>query len=352
MKQSAAPEAAPGKPHAPPAAPKLETLTMAEKVLLHPLFSKGRTLPTLPINEVFLAVRRAVLLNETGYVFTGHSGIGKTFAIEMVKAMLQSQFPRLCMFTHDAHHHQIPSIRAFFKHFLDTVGHTEQRGETYDLRARLVRILVDDARLSGINRIVMFIDEASAMLLTDFLFLKDVHNDLGREGVQLITVLMGQSPDMEGVIAKLRRDGRRDLVNRFATRVVPIRGYDRLDDVRLILKGIDGSFFPEHSTTSWTSFFLPKACRAGFTLENEAEAFFDAICKGAAGQRGRVVFPARPTFLAIREYLLSSSSFDSETVQLPRKAWTDAVEYAMVHEAMEELNARTRKKKKSEGETT
>lgn len=321
--------------------------TLAHQIMAHPLYNGEGKLPTLPIHEMFTAVRRAILLGETGYVFTGHSGIGKTCAINMVKAMLGSQFPRLCMFTHDAHNHQIPSIRAFFKHFLTTVGHKELRGETYDLRSRLVNILIDEARISGINRVVMFIDEASAMLKTDFLFLKDVHNDLARGNVQLITVLMGQSPDMEGVIAKLRRDDRSDLVNRFATRLIPVRCYNKLEDIKLILKGVDTSRFPGPAGPSWTAFFLPKACKAGFLLENEAEPFLQAIRDAGTGTSGAVMFPARQTFLAIRDFLLSAAAADSEQLPLPADRWARAVEYAKLEDAIHQMKSKTRARKKS-----
>lgn len=244
--------------------------SLVRGIMLHPLFTHSVLIQTPPIDEIFRVVKRVVLLRETGCVFTGESGTGKTDAIERVKALLHLQFPRICLFTHDAHNQQIPSIRAFFKHFLHSVGHIEQKGETYDLRSRLVHILVDDARISGLNVIVMFIDEANAMLLTDFLFLKDVFNDLAREGVQLITILMGQSPDMQRVINDLQAKGRSDLVARFATRVHEMRGFNTIEDLQTILRNIDQREFPERSGIAWPAFFLSRAWGAGFRLENEA----------------------------------------------------------------------------------
>ncbi|HEX7647781.1 MAG TPA: ATP-binding protein, partial [Noviherbaspirillum sp.] len=177
---------------------------LSRAVMFHPLFDHSVLLPTNAIEDVYRIVKRVVMLRETGCVFTGQSGVGKTDALARIRLMLQADFPGLCTFTHDAHNHEIASIRAFFKHFLTTVGQNEKKGETYDLRSRLIRLLVDESRISGMNLIVMFIDEANAMLLSDFLFLKDVYNDLSREGVQLITVLMGQDPDLKKVINDLR----------------------------------------------------------------------------------------------------------------------------------------------------
>jgi hypothetical protein len=62
---------------------------------------------------------------------------------------MQLQMPGLCVVRHDAQNAQVPSIRVFFKHFLNSVKHTELRGETYDLRLRLVNWLVDEGPSSG-----------------------------------------------------------------------------------------------------------------------------------------------------------------------------------------------------------
>jgi hypothetical protein len=316
-----------------------EQQSMSDQVMHHPLFTGTVLIPTRPIDEIFLAAKRAILLRDTGLAFTGPSGIGKTNAINMIRAMLHAQFPRLCMFTHDAHNQQLPSIRAFFKHFLNTVGQSEQRGETFDLRQRLVSILVDDARISGINLIVMFIDEANAMMTADFLFLKDVYNDLARAGVQLVTILMGQSPDLEHVINKLRLEGRNDLVGRFATRLLAIRGYNSVEDLQSIFRRIDESQYPGGSGISWSAFFFPRACRRGFALENEAGNFHQAIVSGAAGiPAADVNFPARQTFLAIRAFLLSACAYDSETLRLPDRGWSDAVAYAKIQDAILGMN--------------
>ncbi|WP_211441225.1 ATP-binding protein [Collimonas humicola] len=311
-----------------------------DPIMFHPLFTETVMLRTPSIDEVFLVVKRAVLLRETGCVFQGESGIGKSFAVDMVQAMLLRQYPRLCVFTHDAHNHEIPSIRAFFKHFLKSVGQKkEQKGETYDLRTRLVNILVDQARISGTNLIVLFIDEANAMLLSDFLFLKDVFNDLVREGVQMVTILMGQSPELLHVIDMLRTEGRNDLVGRFAMRVHAIRGYNSLSDFQAILGGIDRCQYPIGSEISWTAFFVPIAWRQGFRLEQEAQrclAAMRAACKDASKL---AEFPARQVFLAVRSFLVALSGIDGAAMKVPEQAWSDAVRYALIQDAVARMKA-------------
>lgn len=306
----------------------------AELAMHHPLFTARVLLPTVPIEELYAVIKRVVVLRETGCCLTARSGVGKTSALEMVEVMLKAQMRNLVVVRHDTHNQQIPSIRAFFKHFLATVGHFEKRGETYDLRERLVNCLVDDARISGRNMILLLIDEAQAMSVQDFNFLKDVYNDLDKQGVQLITVLMGQEPDFTAVINKLKLSGRLDLIGRFAMRIVPFRAYRDLADLAKIMRGVDTAFFPDDSKLTWTEFFFPLAFKGGFRLENEAQRLLDAIEAISPRSSRKATFPARQTFLAIRAFMLDNACHDGTDLQLPAEAWKVAVKYAQLKEAM------------------
>ena len=305
----------------------------AELALDHPLFTSKVLLSTPPIEELYRIVKRIVVLRETGCCLTARSGVGKTSALAMVEVMLKMQIPKLVVFRHDTHNQQIPSIRAFFKHFLATVGHMDTRGETYDLRARLVNCLIDDARISGRNMILLLVDEAQAMSVQDFNFLKDVYNDLDKEGVQLISVLMGQEPDFTAAINRLKHAARLDLIGRFAMRKIPFRPYQDLADIAKVLKGIDMEIFPEGSSVTWTAFFFPVAFSNGFRLESQAKAFLDAIEAIVPQGSRRPGFPARQTFLAIRTFMLDNAGHDAPKLQLPPNAWKEAVQYAQLKEA-------------------
>lgn len=313
-----------------------------DSLMNHPLFTHTMLLQTPPIDELFLIVKQVVLLRETGCVFTAQSGIGKSDGIERCMALLNAQFPHLRMYKHEAHNQQIPSIRAFFKHFLKTLGRKgEQKGETFDLRARVVNMLTDNARVSGLGLIVLFIDEANAMLLQDFLFLKDVFNDLAREDVQLVTILMGQAPDLENVIDDLKIQGRNDLIGRFAMRIHRMRGYNSLDDFRSIFRAIDSRKMPDNSQIFWTEFFVPDAWKSGFRLESEASNAFSALIETVAGiPANQAVFPARPTFLAIRYFLMRVADFDAESMTLPDCLWKEAFNYAMMQECAHKSSKR------------
>lgn len=308
----------------------------AELGLHHPLMTRAILFPTAPIRDLYLAIRRVVVLRETGCCFTAPSGVGKSCALAVVDTMLRAQMPGLCVLRHDAQNVQVPSIRAFFKHFLHTVRHPELRGETYDLRVRLVSWLVDEGRYSGLNLVVLMIDEAQVMTIQDFNFLKDVFNELDKEGVQLITIMMAQDPDFMQVIDRLKHAGRLDLIARFAMRVLPFRPFNSAVDLSEVLDCIDTAIYPDGSEITWTEFFFPTAFSAGFRLKGELNPFMQAITDNAPKSKPvRFNYPARQVFVAIRSFMLDNAGADSASMAIPNSAWGHAVNYAKVGEAME-----------------
>jgi energy-coupling factor transporter ATP-binding protein EcfA2 len=307
----------------------------------HPLITGSVLLPTAPIREVATMARKSCLLRESGLVFIGKSGVGKSAALEMIESILREQFPRVAIYRHDTHNQTIPSIRAFFKHFLSTVGCQNVRGETYDLRSLLVNTLIDSARLHGERMILLLVDEANAMGVVDFNFLKDVYNDLAKENVKLVTILIGQDPEFSQLVAKFIRMQRLDLIGRFAIRVVPFRGYRSHQDLVEIFQGIDEEVFPPGTGVTWTEFFFPLAYAAGFRLKNEASSFLNAVeALKPAGLKVGSEIPARQMFSAVRSFLTDLVLFDEAGMIVPEGAWESAIRYAALTEAMAHMSAR------------
>lgn len=309
----------------------------------HPAFNPTTVLITEPIRELYQAVRHILFVRENGCCFTAMSGVGKTRALILLQHLLHERMPELVVIRHNSWNQQVPSIRAFFKHFLTAVGHPELRGETFDLRHRLVCRLIDLARASQSPFVVLLIDEANAMRLEDFLFLKDVYNDLDRDGVQLVTIMMGQDPDFSDVVANLREKGKTDLISRFARRRQAFRAFSRKEDVAGVFAQYDQAIWPAGSDQTWTQFFVPAAWERGFRLENETSAFFDAVKKCSTVSAQTVGFPARQFFTALRRYLTVQHHRDASGVLPATEAWDEAVDFALLSDAMAEMKSEAKR---------
>lgn len=302
-------------------------------LLAHPLLAKGVILPTPPICELVTALRRAVMLREQGCCFTATSGYGKSYGLAMAQRELRRLFVDVPIYRHVIDNHQVPSIRAFFKHFLITAGETNISGETYDLRIRLENRLIDSGRSSDMKLVVMLIDEAQEMALQDFQFLKDIGNHLEDAGVQLVVIMMGQDPDFTTVIDKLRTAGRLDLISRFTLRRVEFRGLSTKDDIRAVLAEIDRQEHPLGSRCTWPQFFVPEAWRHGFRMEDQTEALAHALQLCLPEQSLARGVSARQLFLAIRRFLVDYADIEWRGDDLPEKLWHSAMDYALIEDA-------------------
>lgn len=304
-----------------------------ELLAVHPLLSSTTLLPTAQIEEVCALARRIVLARQSGCYFVAPSGFGKTSCLMMVAEFLMRFFSGLIVISHFAQNQPVPSIRAFFKHFLRSVGHAELRGETYDLRSRTLDYLVDLARLSPYHMVVLLFDEAQMLNLDDLKFLKDIHNDLAKHAIAFVTILMGQSPEFQAVLKLVDNGQRTDLHDRFVRHEFKLRTFRTVHDFEKLLREVDHATFPPGSSCSWTGFFFPKAVAAGFTLESQALAFHQALATAYRVAGKRLAIPARPVFEALRAFCLDNAAYDGAPPTIPADAWHQAVHWAEVASA-------------------
>jgi hypothetical protein len=229
----------------------------------------------------------------------------------------------------------VPSIRAFFKHFLKTVGECNLSGETYDLRLRLENALIDCGRNSSMKSVVLLIDEAQEMALQDFQFLKDIGNQLEEEGVQLVVIMMGQDPEFTAVIAKLKLAGRLDLISRFTLRHILFRGLSTECDIQAVLNAIDHQEYPIGSGCAWPQAFVPIAWIQGFRMVDQTAKLVHVLKEHLPMQTLANGVSARQFFLAIRRFVIDYADLEIQGKALPDDLWHIAVEYALVEDAAE-----------------
>jgi hypothetical protein len=297
----------------------------AELYPMHPLIAQSVSLPTPAVQELYQDIRRVVVLRESGCSISAISGVGKSFALDIIKQQLMKDFPGIVVYTHNAHYHQVSSVRGFFQHFLTTVDQPNRKGETYELRLRLVTTIVDDAGRSPSKLAVMLVDEAQELHLSDFWFLKDVYNDLAQEGIRLIGILMAEEPAFGDSIKKLSGAREKSLIDRFSQRIFHLRAYRKIDDIRWILQTIDSELFLENPKVRWTEFFFPVAYAAGFRLEHQADALWNALTRAKRQSRRSEGVSARVAFGAIKEFLTDNAGVDARTLKLSPDAWKAAV---------------------------
>jgi hypothetical protein len=304
----------------------------------HPLFTHRVLLPTEPVQIFCGTVLRAVLLKQQGLCFTAKSGTGKTSAMFFAKEYLEQEIPGLVVYNHFSENYQVPSIRAFFKNFLKTVGHSQLTGETTTMRMRLVNKIVDDARRSGHGFTVLFIDEAQVISFQDFHFLKDTMNQCDKAGVGMVTVLMAQAPEFQGVRDMMVERQELHLLARFALRICPFETLNEFENIKSIFSMIDDAPYSSDFPVTWTEFFFPIAYSRGFRLAGEAELFYKTYVDACDKRGESVQFPTRQLFATIRIFMLDASGYDAPTPEIPLNRWGIAIHEAQILDALEIAN--------------
>lgn len=310
----------------------------ARLLMAHPLITGKTLIPTAPVEDFCNRIYRGVILRQQGLCFTAISGTGKTSALAYVKNYLETRIPNLVVYSHSTHNYQVDSIRAFFKFFLDSVGVKELKGETADLRKRLVSKIQDDAVVSGYNMAVLLIDESQKMSIKDFYFLKDTINDLDKARIGFVTVLMAQAPDFDEVYNLMKTNHKLDLFSRFALYRATFDSLRTLKDVVRLFKHIDETEYSNDFPVRWTEFFFPIAYSWGFRLANEAPHFFESFVQSCNEANLPVEFPARQTFFVIRAYLALYAGLDSREITFPADRWETAIVEGKMAEALEVAN--------------
>jgi type II secretory pathway predicted ATPase ExeA len=318
----------PGHLSQPSASEDVEWVKRREELYpTHPLIASTITLATPPIKELYQNIHRGVLLREPGCCVLGSSGVGKSFALHFIEDQLRHEFPGIVVYRHNAHHHNVQSVRGFFQHFLETVKQANKKGETFELRLRLVNAMIDAAEQSPFRLVMLLVDEAQELLIGDFRFLKDVYNDLAQDGVHLICVLMGEHPSIR--IPNNYVDADKSLIDRFSHRIFELRPFSSSNDIRCVLESIDSEVFFAPLPVRWTQFFFPLAYDHGFRLASQADEVLVALKHVARLPTTRAGVPARLLFGTVKAFLTDFAGADSASLNLPQDAWPISVRHAL-----------------------
>lgn len=239
-------------------------------VLHHPMFRKevDGCLWTAPVDRLHKRIMRSIVLRQGSYIEEA-TGEGKTCAMNLIAPRLPVDMPNLATISYREATNQFPSVRSFFKSFLIELGDQKLNGETYDIRNRVRQKLQEIALQSPWGMVWLWIDEAQAVSDPEFLFLRDIQNDLRSVHADLVVFLSGEAPNLERRLGSIKEEERFCIRQRFAARRLSLEGY-KLPDVKDFFNKIDNAIWPIDSGITWTQFFFPEAFASGFRLIDEA----------------------------------------------------------------------------------
>ena len=298
------------------------------KIGEHPVAKKRYRIPTPAIEQFYSLFQRCIQLSIPGAIVYARTRFGKSSAIVYSQWLLAEEHPSLPVLRIRIEHKRFASEIAFFSAFLTAAQHRATSGrDATKLRQRLKQRLLEIADGNQSSAILMFLDEAQHLGATEFEWLRDIHDELDDEGINLILIFVGQ-PALHAKKSLFQRDGDEQIVGRFMTEELRFAGIESPDDCATCLQGYDHQEFQADSGWPHTRFFYPKAFTAGLRMATEGDVLWRAFDDEhkRAQQAGALEIPMEYFTRAVHWIFLQGPQFDAADFAFSRELWDQAVE--------------------------
>lgn len=305
----------------------------------HPVVEQKYIVPTPSIEEMYLRVKKLVRLRTPGGIVFAHPRFGKTYGVRYVMRVLREDYPKAVLLSFGCQKKKSKSEDAFFSLLLEAVGHPGAlNGSIPKKRTRLNERIMELVSRSGYNWFIMFADEAQRLDVIEYEWLRDVHDELERHGIRMITLLVGQ-PQLLNQKSAFRLSRETQIVSRFMIDELQFHGLLSADDLATCLAGYDEACFPAKSDWPYTRFFLPGAYSTGFRLVDQAAVLWDAFedAHDNAGFAYNLEIPMQYFARSVEIALGESSEHDDYGFQITPSTWALAIKESNFVAAQEEL---------------
>lgn len=305
----------------------------------HPVVEQKYIVPTPSIDELYERVKKLIRLRTPGAIIYAHPRFGKTYGVRYVIRVLKEDFPRAVVISFGCQKKKSHSEDAFFSNLLEAAGHAGYlTGTITRKRARLNERIQELVERSGHNWMVLFADEAQRLDIIEYEWLRDVHDELERRGIRMITLLIGQ-PQLLNQKSSFRMSKQTQIVSRFMIDEMRFRGLLSAEDLATCLAGYDEACFPESSKWSYTRFFLPAAYGDGLRLVDQATTLWEAFEKAHEEARFDYALEVPMQYFArsVEIALVENTGKDAYDFRFTTAMWQEAVTESNFVSAQEEL---------------
>ena len=305
----------------------------------HPIVLQTYILATPSIDEVYQEVKTCIRHRTPGAMLIGTSRFGKTYAVRYMASIMKEEFPKIVVVTFGCKKKKAPVESAFFENILEAIGHENPHAGTNSAkRTRLTNMLTGMVNRSGQNLLIVFADEAQRLEVIEYEWLRDVHDDLERRGIRMVTFLVGQQKLVNQKNA-FKTQGEMQIVARFMIDEMPFHGVRTAQDIATCLAGYDMGVYPAASDWTYTRFFLPHAYNEGLRLVDHADELWDSFnqAHAAAGFQFKLEIPMQYFSRAVEIALTDCSDHDNPNFKLTPVIWDSAVQASKFVVAIEEM---------------
>jgi hypothetical protein len=295
----------------------------------HPIETTRYLLSTPSITIFLTALCQWISNRATGGMVYGPPRFGKTWAIKYLTLMLAEKFgANLPILAMSCLNYTNPREGVFFQDLLRAAGHSLwESGTAAAKRHRLNEFLVEKVERSGQDRLILFVDEAQRLHEQHYNWLIDVHNEMDRNGLVLIVILVGQQQLLHQFSA-FQKTSKTQIIGRFMVHQLKFQAITSEKDLRACLANYDiNSEYPPDSGFSFTRYYFPAAFDSDLRLESYASIAWQAFRE----VREELLLPITREipmqyFCRTVEYVLTSfGTLEDLPTELSLAQWKDAI---------------------------
>lgn len=244
----------------------------------HPIYGRDYLIDTDPVMAMMNSIQTWILIDLLGAYLFGYPRVGKTHFMSRTRGRFRTRsgqiIPVVCF--------DEPALAGVTDRqlWLAAVSSCKliyhARLNTRDLLLLLLAHLLELAAQTAERRIVIYIDEAQDLSKAQLLLYRSLMNQLVKENVSPLFVLVG-SDEMPEFVKAYESVTNAHIHGRFFNAHHEVKGLANVEQVKRALAHYDGKLRYEQGRSCWTEDFLPQSFAAGLRLADHAQKFWNCF---------------------------------------------------------------------------
>jgi hypothetical protein len=292
-----------------------------QELLIRIPFYSSPVIQTEPAIQAYLEFKDEFLFGASGFTLLGQRGDGRKTALLVMRNLLRQEFPEVETVTWAPLGKELTTPTARWGSLLAAAGYRFWRGTPEEIKWRLLNLIDERTAITGVYRFVLFVQSVEKLEWEMIQALAALKTNLQVKGIQLFLVGTAEINAFKAMVEDTTALDRLATIRSLLGSGRVLRPLTSALDLDSVLREIDTSVYTEAGSVTWVQFLLPKACKAGFKLSDQAGAFKVAVDEYAAN--GRVT--AEFIFRTIKRSLGEASKNDQPGLTIGVDQWKKAM---------------------------
>lgn len=238
----------------------------------HPLFDELQLLIDTPaVKSLYELIQQWIWVGATGAFVKGEPRVGKSFALKAISNKLMTRDNNIVpLHRVTMHRRDVPTIRSVHNALCISADLKVSVRATSDvLSDNFMHYILDMVRQHGVNRFVLFVDEAQRLKSWQFDAFAELYDQLRDPfGISLLVIFVANDPECNALIEEMNDESHAHIRGRFFTLIADFMGLRSEKEVGYCLSQYDSLRWPNEDGLFYTEYFLSEYFSNGWRLSS------------------------------------------------------------------------------------